>query len=189
MVQLLLGIVLFLGMHSASIFALKLRDGLAAKSEIGWKAFYSVVSLIGIVLMVRGYSELRETPTLLYTTPLWMRHVAALLLLPAFVLLFAPYRPGRIKSALKHPQLVAVKLWAVAHLLVNGTLADVVLFGSFLAWAVADRISLNKRPARPLPGASESKFNDVLLVVVGLAVYAAFLFWLHESLIGVPVMG
>ena len=189
MVQLLLGIVLFFGIHSMSIFALDLRDTLAAKNELAWKGFYGLVSLIGIVLMVRGYSELRETPTLLYTTPLWMRHVAAVLLLPTFILFFAPYFPGRIRTAAKHPQLVAVKLWSVAHLLVNGTLADVLLFGSFLAWAVADRISMKKRPTRPVPGAPEAAANDIILVVVGLVVYVAFVFWLHGILFGVNVVG
>lgn len=184
MLQLLLGIVLFFGMHSASIVALPLRDRLVAKSENGWKAVYTVASLIGIVLIVRGYADLRQTPTLLYVTPFWMRHVAALLLLPVFAFFIAPYFPGRIKSALIHPQLVAVKLWAFAHLLVNGTLADVLLFGSFLAWAVADRISLKNRVVRPIPGAKESKANDIIVVVVGLALYAAFALLLHERLFG-----
>ncbi|MDH3612614.1 MAG: NnrU family protein [Gammaproteobacteria bacterium] len=185
MLQLLLGIALFFGIHSASIVTLPLRDKMVAKSENGWKAIYAVVSLIGIVLMVRGYADLRQTPTLLYVPPVWLRHVAALLMLPVFAFFIAPYFPGRIKSALKHPQLIAVKIWAVAHLLVNGTLADVLLFGSFLLWAVADRISLKNRVARPLAGAPESKSNDVILIVVGLALYAAFVFWLHEVLFGI----
>ena len=148
MLQLLIGIVLFFGAHSASIVALPLRDRMVAKNENAWKAVYALASLAGIVLMVRGYADLRATPTVIYATPYWMRHVAALLLLPVFVFFIAPYFPGRIKKALKHPQLVAVKLWAVAHLLVNGMLADVLLFGSFLAWAVVDRISLKRRPQR-----------------------------------------
>ena len=185
MLQLLLGIVLFFGMHSASIVALPMRDRLVARSEMGWKAIYTVASLFGIVLMAKGYADLRQTPTLLYVTPIWMRHVATLLLLPVFAFFIAPYFPGRIQRALKHPQLVAVKLWAFAHLLVNGTLADVLLFGSFLLWAVADRISLKGRAARPLPGAKESRANDAIVVVVGLALYAAFAFMLHERLFGI----
>jgi uncharacterized membrane protein len=185
MEQLIVGLVLFFGMHSVSIVALPLRDRLAAKSELGWKALYAAVSLIGIVLVARGYAELRQTPTLLYASPGWLRHVAAVSLLPIFVLLLAPYFPGRIESAVKHPQLVAVKLWAVVHLLVNGTLADVLLFGSFLVWAVADRISMKSRPARRVPGAPGSAANDVVLVVVGLALYAAMIFWLHEIAFGV----
>jgi len=164
---------------------LPLRDRLAAKSEVGWKALYGLVSLIGIVLVVRGYAELRPEPTLLYVSPAWMRHVAAVFLLPIFVLLLAPYFPGRITSATKHPQLIAVKLWAVAHLLVNGTLADVLLFGSFLVWAVADRISVANRPVRAISAARASAANDIVLVVVGLALYAVLVFWLHEVAFGV----
>ena len=185
MLQLVLGIVLFFGIHSASIVALPTRDRAAARSENIWKAFYSLVSLVGIVLMVRGYAELRSDPTVLYVAPVWMRHVAALLLLPVFVFFIAPYFPGKIKTALKHPQLVAVKLWAVAHLLVNGTVADVLLFGSFLAWAVVDRISLKNRAQRPLPGAPASAANDVILVILGLVIYAVFTAWAHEWLFGV----
>jgi len=185
MPQLLLGLALFFLFHSVSIINLPLRDRLAAKNEIAWKIFYSLVSLVGIVLMVRGYAELRFSPTILYVPPTWLQHVAALLLLPVFVLFFAPYFPGRISRGAKHPQLVAVKLWAVSHLLVNGTLADVLLFGSFLVWAVVDRISVKRRPARPVPGLPASNSNDIIVVVLGLAVYAALAFWLHEALIGV----
>jgi len=184
MLQLLIGIVLFFGMHSASIVALPLRDRIIANSENAWKGIYSIASLVGVVLMVRGYADLKATPTLLYVAPVWLRHVSALLLLPVFVFFVAPYFPGRIKKTLKHPQLAAVKLWALAHLLVNGTLADVLLFGSFLVWAVADRVSLKKRPQRPLPGAPESSMNDVIAVVLGLALYAVFAFWAHEWLFG-----
>jgi uncharacterized membrane protein len=183
--QLVVGLVLFLGVHSVSIVALPLRDRLAAKSPIGWRVGYAIVSIVGIVLVTRGYAELRHAPTVLYNSPLWLRHVAAVFLLPTFVLLLAPYLPGRIKRATQHPQLVAVKLWAVAHLMVNGTLADVLLFGSFLAWAVADRISMKSRPARRVTGAKESPANDVALVIVGLALYAAMVFWLHEAAFGV----
>jgi uncharacterized membrane protein len=183
--QLILGLVLFFGMHSASIVALPLRDRLAAKSELGWKATFAIVSLIGMVLMVRGYGDLRQAPTLLYVSPVWLRHVAAVCMLPIFVLLLAPYFPGRIKSATKHPQLVAVILWAAVHLLVNGTVADVLLFGSFLVWAVADRISMKSRPVRPVSGMRVSAANDVALVVVGLALYAAMILWLHEVAFGV----
>ena len=189
MEQLILGLVLFFGMHSVSIVALPLRDRLAARSELGWKALYAIASLIGIILVVRGYAELRLTPTVLYDSPIWLRHVAAVFLLPIFVLFLAPYFPGRIARATKHPQLVAVKLWAVSHLLVNGTVADVLLFGSFLVWAVADRISLKNRPSRSVPSTRESAVNDVVLVVVGLALYVAMLFWLHEAAFGVRPFG
>lgn len=185
MTAFLIGLFLFFGIHSVGIVALPLRDRLAARSDLGWKVFYSLVSLIGVALLVNGYGELRETPTLLYESPGWLRHVAALLLLPVFVLFLAPYFPGKIKNAVGHPQLVAVKLWALAHLLVNGTLADLLLFGTFLVWAVADRISMKDRATRPLPGAPDSKANDVIIVILGLALYAGTAFWLHEKLFGV----
>ncbi len=184
MLQLLIGIVLFFGMHSISIVAEPMRNRFAAKSELGWKAFYGIVSLVGIILMVRGYAELRQTPTFLYIPPVWLQHVATVLMLPVFALFLAPYFPGKIKTVTKHPQLASVKLWAFSHLLANGALADVLLFGSFLAWAVADRISMKRRVARPIPGAPESKANDLILIVVGLLIYAAFVLWLHEMLIG-----
>ncbi len=189
MATLILGLVLFLGMHSISIFANDFRDRVAAKSELGWKALYGIVSIVGIVLIVRGYAAARLEPTILYAPPVWLRHVTALLMLPVFILFLAPYLPGKIKQATKHPQLVAVKLWALAHLLSNGTLADVVLFGSFLAWAVADRISLKHRPARPLPGPPASAVNDIILVIVGLAAYGVFAFWAHQAWIGVAPFG
>jgi len=185
MFQLLIGLVLFFGIHSVAIVALPLRDKMAARSEMGWKAIYAIASLIGIVLMVRGYAELRPTPTVLYVPPIGLRHLAAILMLPAFAFFIAPYFPGRIKQALKHPQLVGVKLWALAHLLMNGNVADVLLFGSFLIWAVVDRISMKRRVARSLPGAPESKTNDVIVVVVGLLLYVAFVMWGHEALIGI----
>ena len=189
MTLLLVGIVLFFGMHSVSIFALAWRDAVAAKNEWAWKGVYGIVSLVGIVLMAKGYAEMRETPVILYTPPVWMKHLAATLLLPTFVFFFASYLPGRISKALKHPQLVAVKLWALAHLFVNGTLGDVLLFGSFLAWAVIDRISMKKRPQRPLPAAPASALNDVILVIVGFGLYGIFAFHAHEWLIGVAPFG
>jgi uncharacterized membrane protein len=189
MTQFLAGLALFFGMHSMSIAALPARDRLAARIGIGWKISYGAVSLLGLVLVSRGYAELRPTTALLYDPPIWLRHVAAILLLPAFVLFLAPYFPGRIKTAVRHPQLFAVMLWAVAHLLVNGTLADLALFGCFLAWAVADLASMKHRAARPVPSVPESAVNDLVAVVAGLAVYGAFAFWLHEKLIGVRPFG
>ena len=173
MLQFLLGLVLFFGIHSVSIVALPLRDKLAAKSDIGWKLFYSCLSLVGMILIAKGYADLRQAPILLYVSPVWLHYVAAILLLPIFILILAPYLPGRISHAIKHPQLVAVKVWAVAHLLTGGTLADVLLFGSFLIWAVVDRVSMMKRATRPVPAIPQSKTNDIILVIAGLAIYLA----------------
>ena len=185
MMQLTLGLVLFLGIHSISIVALPLRDKLAAKSELGWKFFYGVVSLVGLVLISAGDAQLSLAPTILYVAPVWLYYVAAILLLPAFILFLAPYFPGRISTATRHPQLVAVKLWAVSHLLVNGTAADMLLFGSFLLWAVTDRISMKRRTTRAVPAMPESKANDVVVVAIGLSVYVATVLWFHDMLLGV----
>lgn len=190
MTQLMIGLVLFLGIHSLSIIALPARDAVAASlGKWPFKALYGVFALIGLVLIVQGYGQARLDPTVLYVTPAWTRHITMLLMLPAFPALLAAYLPGRISRTLGHPMLVAVKAWALAHLLVNGTLADVVLFGGFLAWAVADRISMKRRPARPNPRAPEGPFNDVIAVVGGLGLYLAFVFWLHAKWIGVAITG
>jgi uncharacterized membrane protein len=190
MLLLILGLVLFLGMHSVSIVAPARRDAWAAAVGVNaWRALYSLVSIAGFVLLVIGYAEARRAPVPLYFPPVWLRHVAYVLMLPVFPLIFAAYLPGRIKQALKHPMLVAVKTWALAHLLANGMLADVLLFGGFLLWAVFDRVSLGRRPPRPMmmPLPRPSVVNDILAVVLGLALYAATVLWLHRALIGVPL--
>jgi uncharacterized membrane protein len=181
----LLGVFLFFGIHSISIFALPLRDKLAAISDYGWKALYAVISLVGIVLMAQGYAALKLSPTLLYVTPNGLRHLSALLMFPVFILFLAPYFPGKIKTVTKHPQLIAVKLWAVSHLLVNGMLSDVLLFGAFLIWAIVDRISMKKRVSRTVPGLKQSNVNDVIVIVLGLGLYILFILYFHEILIGV----
>jgi uncharacterized membrane protein len=187
---LIIGLVLFLGIHSVSIVAPAWRDAqLAQRGEAAWKRLYSVVAALGLGLIIYGYSVARQTPMLLYTPPVALRHVGLVLLLPVFVLLFAAYLPGRIKTAAKHPMLLATKLWALAHLLSNGSLADVLLFGGFLAWAVADRVSLKRRPARALPAAPAGPMNDAIAVVGGLVAYAVIALWLHRWLIGVAPVG
>lgn len=189
MTLLILGLVLFLGIHSVAIVAPAWRDAQAARSEMGWKGLYTVVAIAGFVLIVYGYGEARLTAPLLYAPPTWMRHLSMLLLLPVFPLLLAAYLPGRIKTATKHPMLAATKLWALAHLLANGTLADVLLFGGFLVWAVADRISLKRRVQRPTLGVPPSAANDLIAVVGGLALYGLFVWRAHAWLIGVSPFG
>lgn len=189
MAYLIVGLVLFLGVHSTSIVAPAWRDRMVAKlGEGGWKGLYSVITVIGIVLIIYGYGRARFEPVVLYTPPFWLRHVSALLMLPVFPLIIAAYFPGRIKAAMGHPMLVGVKLWALAHLLSNGTLADVLLFGGFLLWAGADRMSLKRRTQRIPQVGEPSLRNDVIAVVLGLVIYAVFAFYLHIRLIGVPVM-
>lgn len=194
MTWLVIGLVLFLGIHSVSIFAPRGRNALALRMGEGpWKGLYTVVALAGFGLIVAGYSAARQDPVVLWVPPVAMRHIAALLMLPVFVLLLAAYLPGRIQRAAKHPMLAATKFWALAHLLANGTLGDVLLFGTFLAWAVADRISLKRRASaglvRPVQGASPGKANDLIAVVGGLVLYAVFAVWAHGFLFGVRPFG
>lgn len=189
MTWLILGLVLFLGIHSVAIVAPGWRDAqLARMGEGPWKGIYSLISIAGFVLLVVGYGIARQSPVVLYQPPVWTRHLAMLLMLPVFPLLFAVYLPGRIKAAARHPMLAATKVWALAHLVANGTLADVLLFGGFLAWAVADRVSLKRRPARATPAAPARPLNDVIAVVGGLAVYAVFVMGAHAWLIGVALV-
>ncbi len=187
MLLLIMGLALFLGAHSVRIVADDWRSARIARiGPLAWKGLYTLVSLVGFVLIVYGYGQARGV-TVLYAPPTWLRHVAALLTMPAFVLLVAAYVPGtRIKRAVGHPMVLGVKLWAVAHLLANGALADVLLFGSFLVWSVADYAAARRRDRIAgtvyLIGPAS---RDIIAVVVGLVAWAAFAFWLHAALIGV----
>ena len=193
MTLLIAGLVLFLGMHSIAIFAPQLRAaGVTKLGANGWKGVYSLIAIAGFVLLVIGYGEARvSNPVWLYQPPKGLRHLALLLLLPAFPLVLAAYLPGRIRTVTKHPMLVATKLWALAHLLVNGGLHDVLLFGGFLAWAVMDRISLKRRAGvTPPPSAPATAWNDAIAVIGGLVLYVLFVGVLHKMLIGVsPIAG
>lgn len=190
MITLIAGLVLFLGVHAVSIVAPDWRNRTAARiGELKWQGAYALVAIAGFALIIWGYGLARQDSIVVYIPPTWLRHLVLLLMVPVFPLLLAAYLPGRIQSATKHPMLAAVKLWAFAHLLANGTLADLVLFGSFLAWAVADRISMKRRQSRPVPGAPPSKANDLIAVAAGLALYAAFVMGLHRWLIGVSPLG
>jgi uncharacterized membrane protein len=185
---LILGLLLFLGAHSVSIVAPQWRDTIAAKLGNGWRGIYSIVSIVGFVLIIYGYGAARADLQILYVPPLWLRHIAIVLMIFVFPLLLAAYLPGRIRTAAKHPMLAATKIWATAHLLANGALADVVLFGALLAWAVVDRISLKRRTPRAIPMLAASPVNDVIAIVVGLGIYAAFILGLHAYLFGVPII-
>jgi uncharacterized membrane protein len=184
---LIAGLVLFLGVHSVAIIAPSFRTRTIQRmGEGAWKGLYALISSAGFVLICYGFGLARQAPVVLYSPPTWLRHLAFLVMLPVFPLLIAAYLPGRIKTAAKHPMLAAVKFWAFAHLLANGTLADVLLFGGFLAWAVVDRISV-KRRAMPqvLRTAPPGPWNDAIAVVLGLAVYALLIGWAHVRLFGV----
>jgi uncharacterized membrane protein len=183
---LIVGLVLFLGVHSVAIVAPALRARTVQRlGEGAWKGSYALISLIGFVMICYGFGLARHTAAVVYAPPTWARHAALIVMLPVFPLLLAAYLPGRIKSAAKHPMLAAVKLWAFAHLLANGSLADVLLFGGFLAWAVVDRISLKRRPAQALRTAPPGPWNDVIAVILGLAIYALMIALGHLRLFGV----
>jgi uncharacterized membrane protein len=188
---LILGLIVFIGAH---VFVTR-RDMRAATikhlGEGPYKLQFSVVSLIGLVLIGWGFSMYRATGWVdVWHPPVWTRHLAVALVWPAFIFVAAAYSPGRIKTTLKHPMLVGVKLWALAHLIANGDLGSIVLFGSILGWAVFDRISLKRRndpggPSIPVGGVR----NDIIAVVVGTLVYVALGLWFHPWVIGVPVFG
>ncbi|MBL8374241.1 NnrU family protein [Accumulibacter sp.] len=192
MTLLILGLAIFLGVHSTRIFAEEFRNAQVAKLGLtGWKAVYSIASLAGFVLIVVGYGEARMAPVAVWSPPLWTQHVAALLTIPAFILLAAAYVPGtRIRRAVGHPMVVGVKIWAFAHLIANGTLADVLLFGSFLAWAILDYASARRRDrAAGTEYVTGPMTRDLTALMLGLAAWAAFAFWLHVWLIGVRPFG
>lgn len=191
MLVLILGLVMFLGMHSIRIFADSWRtQQLAKRGELGWKAVYSVVSIIGFILIVYGFGLARHQPVLLYVPPMWLRHLNALFTLIAFVLVAAAYVPGNhIKQRLGHPMLAGVKTWAFGHLLATGMLHDVVLFGAFLVWAGVDFMVCRKRDrAAGVVYPAGSIGRDVVTVVAGVVLWAVFAFALHAWLIGVKPM-
>ncbi|MDQ6684066.1 MAG: NnrU family protein [Pseudomonadota bacterium] len=192
MILFVMGLAAFLGLHSIAIVAPQWRARQVARLGEGrWKGTYSLLAALGLALLIVGYGLARRDPVVLYQPPSALRHGALLLMLPVFPLLFAAYLPGRIQATVKHPMLLAVKLWATAHLLANGTLLDVFLFGSFLLWAVADRISVKRRSLGQGDGRQclHAARNDTIAVVAGLAVYGAVVAFGHRWLIGVPPLG
>lgn len=189
MALLILGIVLFLGIHLTQAFVPDFRARMVARiGEGGWKGLYSLVSLVGLCLIIYGYGEARLTTGVLYTPPVFLRHIALLLMLISFVILAAGLLPaGHIATKTKHPQVLAVKIWAFAHLLANGETNSIVLFGAFLAWGVLVRISLKRRERageRVLPAFRSARY-DLFAVAIGVLAYLAFIWRLHEWLIGV----
>ena len=188
---LILGLAIFLGVHVFTTVR-DARAGLVKRLGLGpYKGLYSLVALIGFVLIVVGFGQYRVGGWVdIWYPPPWTRHVAVILVWPAFVCVTAAYIRGNIARVLRHPMLVGVKLWAVAHLIANGDLGSIILFGSFLGWAVFDRISLKRRsdagaPAIPVGGWG----NDLIAVAVGILAYLALAFAFHPVVIGVPVMG
>jgi uncharacterized membrane protein len=190
--MLILGLVLFLGAHSVRVVADGWRTQMRARlGEGGWKGAYSVLSLLGFVLLCYGYGAARLEPVVLWASPTWTRHLAALLMIPAFVMLVAAYVPGNaIKARLHHPMVLGVKTWALAHLVANNTLADLVLFGGFLVWAVLCFRAARRRDVAAQTVYPPGRLGPTLLTVVaGLVLFAAFAFWAHLALIGVRPFG
>ena len=187
MALLLIGLITFLGLHLVPSLP-ELRSSLVRRlgGENAYRGAFAVLSIATLALLVWGYAQ---APFIaVWTPPLWTRHLALPLMALAMIALVSAYLPGRIKQRLKHPMLVAIKIWALAHLLANGDLASMLLFGGFLAYGVIDRILAKRRgtamPALPARAAR----NDVIAVVAGLALYAVIVLWLHALVIGVPVL-
>ena len=187
----ILGLILFLGVHTLTTQR-KLRAGvIGSLGEGGYKIAYTLASVAGLALVTWGFANYRATGWIdVWYPPTAFKHITVALMLPAIILVVASYIRGRIYTTLKHPMLTGIKLWAAAHLLANGDLGSIILFGSFLAWAVFDRISLKRRAdpgAPPIPVGGPG--NDLIAVAVGIVAYLALAFAFHPVVIGVPVFG
>jgi uncharacterized membrane protein len=192
MTLLIAGLILFLGVHSTRVFANDWRTALIAKrGEGAWKGTYTVLSLAGFVMLVYGYGLARQSPVVLWTPPVAMRHVAALLTLVSFVMLAAAYVPrNSIKAKLRHPMVLGTKVWAFAHLLANGNLADVLLFGAFLVWAVLNfRAARQRDRAQGIVYRAGTASGTAITVAAGVVAWLVFALWLHGLLIGVRPFG
>jgi len=187
----IVGLALFLGVHLLTTQRGLRARLIAERGEAAYKIGYALLSLLGLVLIVWGFAWYRATGWIdVWTPPMVFKHITVALMLPAVILVVASYIRGRIYVTLKHPMLAGVKLWAAAHLLANGDLGSMILFGAFLAWAVFDRISLKRRAdagAPPIPVGGIG--NDLIAVAVGVVAYLALAFVFHPVVIGVPVVG
>ncbi len=192
MLELLLGLLLFLGVHSVRIYADDWRTATIERiGPLAWKGAYAAASLLGFFLLVRGWGQVRLEPMVLWATPVVLRHLASLLTLVAFILFVAAYVPGNsIKAQLRHPMVLGTKTWALAHLLANNTLADLLLFGTFLIWSVLLFVASRRRDRREQLAVVSGRMGPTLLTLaLGLIAWAAFAFWLHAALIGVRPLG
>ena len=187
----ILGLMLFFGVHTLTTQRDLRARFIASMGEGGYKIFYSLASLAGLALIAWGFGAYRATGWIdVWYPPKAFKHITLALMLPAVILVVASYLRGRIYTTLKHPMLTGIKLWAAAHLLANGDLGSIILFGSFLAWAVFDRISLKHRSdagAPPIPVGGPG--NDLIAIAVGIVAYLALAFAFHPVVIGVPVVG
>jgi uncharacterized membrane protein len=188
---LILGLVLFIGPHVLVAFRGSRAALIARIGEWPYKGLFALVSIVGVVLIGYGFGEYRATGWIdVWSPPVWTRHIVVVLMWPASICVVAPYFPGAIKTTLKHPMLVGVKLWAFAHLCANGDLGSIILFGSILAWAVFDRISLKRRSD---PGGIQipagGRRNDIIALIVGTILYLLLGFFFHPMVVGVHAFG
>ena len=187
----IVGLVLFFGVHTLTTQRALRARAIGSMGEGGYKIGYSLVSAVGLALIIWGFANYRATGWIdVWNPPTAFKHITVALMLPAVIMVVASYIRGRIYTTLKHPMLTGIKLWAASHLLANGDLGSIILFGSFLAWAVYDRISLKHRSdagAPPIPVGGPG--NDLIAIAVGLVAYLALAFAFHPVVIGVPVVG
>jgi uncharacterized membrane protein len=193
MALLILGLLLFLGIHIVPMSPSLKQSVLARIGERSYKLAFSVFSGLGLILIIIGFGALRRSgqDIQLWSAPAWSRHVAFALMLPAFILIVAAYVPSRIRDlAGNHPMLLGIILWALAHLIANGDLAGLLLFGGFFIWAIADRISAVRRAAfGPLGRRPGNVRGHIIAVVAGCAFYALILKWGHPLIVGIPLVG
>lgn len=192
MIILIFGLLLFLGIHCVGLFAPAWRQDRITSMGLGaWKGVFSLIALVGFVLIIWGFGRARLEPVLLYASPAWLGHLNALFTLIGFILIAAAYVPGnRIKAKVGHPMVAGIKVWALGHLLAIGFLRDVLLFGAFLIWAIAAFAILRRRDrAQGANYPVGTTKGDVITLVVGVVAWALFAFWLHGPLIGVRPFG
>ncbi|HUK09669.1 MAG TPA: NnrU family protein [Stellaceae bacterium] len=188
MTILILGLVVFLGGHAFTMMRGSRAALVSRLGERAYKGLYSLIALLGLVLLVYGYGQYRSGGMIpVWSPPDWTKHITFVLMLFALVLLPAAYIPSHIKARVKHPMITAVKTWAFAHLLVRGDLGSMLLFGAFLIWGVTGRISMKQRGG-PDPVVPVGWINDIIVVAIGLGLYAGVLLWFHPSVIGVPLV-
>jgi uncharacterized membrane protein len=199
MTWLILGLILFLGAHSVRVVADNWRaEKIAAWGDKAFKGVYTLVSILGFYLLVVGYGEARLQPLALWNPPIFTRHISTLLMLLSSILLIATYIPrNHFKMRLRHPMVLSVKVWALSHLLANGNLADLVLFGSFLIWAVLNFRSARARDRAQVENSvaiedslpKPNLYATLIALFGGMALWAVITFVLHAKVVGVAPMG
>ena len=192
MALLILGLIIFLGIHSINLVFPALREKAISKFGLfPWKGLYALIAILGFILIVNGYSRALDNPIWLWQSPLWLNHLTALFMIPAFILLVAAYLPANVfKARMGHPMLIATKIWSILHLAISGTLAGLFLFGGFLVWSVVsfavlrrrDRAS-NKRPVEVV------RAYTITTIIAGVVLWAIFAFWAHYALMGIAPFG